>query len=263
MHALPMAAPANIDVWLAFYSEIDDRSLLAKYRELLTEDERAQQLRFYFPDDRQRYLITRALVRTVLSKYLPPAPAEWRFTANPYGRPMIANTEFRDCGVCFNISHARGLIALAISSHREIGVDVENIAAREVSLDIADHFFAPTEVAALAGVQPDRQQDRFFEYWTFKESYIKARGMGLSIPLEQFSFHFVDERSVDLTVQPELGDDGSRWRFWQFRPTAEHLLALCAERRDATPPTLTLRKAVPLISDTELQLPLLKASARW
>lgn len=255
-----VAVEENIDVWLAFYDEIDDQQLLAKYRELLIEEERGQEVRFYFADDQRRYLVTRALVRTVLSRYLGLAPADWRFSANAYGRPMIANIAFRNCGLSFNISHARGLIALAVTKHREIGVDVENVCVRQVSMDIANRFFAAAEVAELASVELERQQDRFFEYWTFKESYIKARGMGLSIPLEQFSFHYPHERAVSLTVQPELGDDASRWRFWQFRPTAEHLLALCAEQRGPDAPNVTIRKVIPLISDAQLRLPLLKAS---
>jgi 4'-phosphopantetheinyl transferase len=85
--------------------------------------------------------------------------------------------------------------------------------------------------------------------------------MGLSIPLEQFSFHYPHERAVSIEIQPELGDDASRWRFWQFRPTEEHLLALCAEHRGPDLPRVTIRKVVPLISDAILELPLLKASA--
>ena len=111
-------------------------------------------------------MVTRVLVRTVLSRYLALAPADWRFSANAYGRPAIANDAFANCGLSFNISHARGLIALAVTRHREIGVDVENVRVRQVSLDIADRFFAPAEVAELASFQRERQQDRFFEYWT-------------------------------------------------------------------------------------------------
>ncbi|HEY0941013.1 MAG TPA: 4'-phosphopantetheinyl transferase superfamily protein [Steroidobacter sp.] len=250
----------HIDLWLAHYQEISDAALHAEYRALLTEEERNQQLRFYFPDDRQRYLVTRALVRTVLSRYLDIDPADWRFANNQYGRPAIANLDPAECGLRFNISHTRGLIALGVTQRRELGVDVENVLTREVSMDIADRFFAPAEVAELATVPPERQQDRFFEYWTFKESYIKARGMGLSIPLGQFSFHYPHERAVHIAIDPELGDDANRWSFWQYRPTAAHLLAVCAERREGEIPSLTLRRTVPLVAEEVLQPELLKTS---
>jgi 4'-phosphopantetheinyl transferase len=247
-----IASERHIDVWLAYYDEIADPRLHAEYRALLTEEERRKELRFYFPDDQRRYLVTRAMVRTVLSRYLDVAPTDWRFAANRYGRPEIANFKPDECGLRFNISHTRGLIALGVTQFRELGVDVENVRAREVSLGIADRFFAKAEVAELATVPPARQQDRFFEYWTFKESYIKARGMGLSIPLEQFSFHYPHERAVHLAVQPQLGDDAARWSFWQYRPTATHLLAVCAERRPDSAPQLTFRNIVQLLKTSEI-----------
>jgi 4'-phosphopantetheinyl transferase len=252
----------RIDVWLAHYPEISDPHLHAEYRALLTEEERSKEFRFYFPDDQRRYLVTRAMVRTVLSRYLGVAPTDWRFSNNHYGRPEIANLPRAECGLCFNISHTRGLIALAVTQHRELGVDVENVQTRQVEIEIADRFFATAEVAELASVPPERQQDRFFEYWTFKESYIKARGMGLSIPLAQFSFHYPHEFAVQLAVEPELGDDAARWSFWQYRPTAEHLLALCVERGDGGIPSVTFRTTVPLVSEQAIQPQLLKTSVR-
>jgi 4'-phosphopantetheinyl transferase len=255
-----IASEDRIDVWLAYYGEISDPRVHAEYRALLTDEERGKEFRFYFPDDQRRYLVTRAMVRTVLSRYLDVAPTDWRFANNPYGRPEIANLSRDECGLCFNISHTRGLIALAVTQHRELGVDVENVRTRDVSIEIADRFFAQAEVSELATVPPERQQDRFFEYWTFKESYIKARGMGLSIPLGQFSFHYPHERAVQFAVQPELGDDAARWSFWQYRPTSEHLLAVCAERRVGSAPSLVLRRTVPLVAEQTLQPQLLKCS---
>lgn len=258
----PGASEHRIDVWLAHYDQISDPRLHAAYRALLTEEERGKEFRFYFPDDQRRYLVTRAMVRTVLSRYLGVAPTDWRFANNEYGRPEIANLTRAECDLCFNISHTRGLIALAVTQRREVGVDVENVKTREVEIEIADRFFASTEVAELAAVSKERQQDRFFEYWTFKESYIKARGMGLSIPLGKFSFHYPHEHAVQLAVDPELGDDATRWAFWQYRPTVEHLLALCVERREGSAPSVTFRTTVPLVSERTLQPELLKRTER-
>lgn len=254
------ASDHPIDVWLAYYQEIADSSLHAEYRTLLSDEERGKEFRFYFPDDQRRYLVTRALVRTVLSRYLDIAPADWRFSNNQYGRPAIANVSHAEHGLRFNISHTRGLIALGVTKDRELGVDVENLRTREVSLDIADRFFAQSEVEELATIPKERQQDRFFEYWTFKESYIKARGMGLSIPLGQFSFQYPNERAVRIAIEPQLGDDANRWEFWQYRPTEEYLMAICAERRDGKPPSLTLRRIVPLVTEEKLHSELLKTS---
>jgi 4'-phosphopantetheinyl transferase len=255
-----IASEQRIDVWLAYYHEIADPHLHQQYRALLTEEERGKEFRFYFPDDQRRYLVTRALVRTVLSRYLHVQPTDWRFSKNPYGRPEIANLSREECSLCFNISHTRGLIALGVTKHRELGVDVENLRTREVSLDIADRFFARAEVDELATVPKERQQDRFFEYWTFKESYIKARGMGLSIPLGQFSFHYPHERAVNFAVDPKLGDDAGRWSFWQYRPREEYLMAVCAERRASGAPLVTIRNVVPMVMDEVVEAEVLKRS---
>ncbi len=258
--ALPLDA-GHIHIWLVFYQHLTEPALLSSMLALLSEQERAQHLRFHFADDRLRYLATRALVRSVLSRYAPLAPADWLFTPNDYGRPAIANEHAQARTLGFNLSHTRGLIAMAVTRDRVLGVDVENLATRQISEGIAEHFFSPAEVAELATVPAERRQDRFFEYWTFKEAYIKARGMGLSIPLDRFSFDFPDERQVRLSTEPDLGDDPERWRFWQFRPAPGYLLALCAERLDGAPPQLTVRSAIPTVSDAPFAWTPLKVSA--
>ena len=254
---LPITS-AEVHVWLAFYDAIDDGRLHAAYRALLSDDEKAQEPRFHFAHDRRRYLVTRALVRTVLSRYVPLAPAAWMFSKNEYGCPAIANPEAGD--LSFNLSHTRSVIALAVTRGRAVGVDVENVRDRAIAIDIADRFFAPQEVAALQTVPPQNQQDRFFEYWTFKESYIKARGMGLSLPLDKFHFHYAGERDVALAVDAELGDDAARWQFWQFRPTPDSLLALCAERTGDRQSAVIIRRTVPLLSAEPLTCELTRTS---
>jgi 4'-phosphopantetheinyl transferase len=242
--ALPLRDD-NIDVWLAFYDAIGHGSTLADMRALLSQAERHQQERFYFADDRKRYLVTRALVRSVLSHYAAVDPREWAFSENDYGRPAIRNRHPDAQGLRFNISHTRGLVALAVGRHRELGVDVEHLASRRISPDVAVSFFSPREAAEVAGTPAARIHDRLFEYWTFKESYIKARGMGLSLPLDKFTFHFPHARAVRIEIDPALEDHGDRWSFWQYRPGADYLLALCAQKTAGKPTVVTTRKVVP------------------
>src|SRR5262245_3576311 len=149
MNRIILLTPAEIHLWLAFYDEISEERLHSAYRELLDPAEKEQEPRFYFARDRRRYLITRALARTVLSRYAPIHPKEWVFSANAYGRPEIVNAQARDAGLSFNISHTHSLIALGVTKGRALGVDVENFIAREAPIYIADHFFAPPEVEAL------------------------------------------------------------------------------------------------------------------
>lgn len=242
----------EIHLWLSNYEECPD-SVLNAYRGLLSPEERAQEPRFWFAKDRRRYLVTRALLRLVLSRYTMVRPEQWSFDANAYGRPEIARSFEAARWLTFNLSHTHSLIALGISRSRAIGVDVENWVAREVSMNIADRYFAPDEVAALATVPREHQQFRFFEYWTFKESYIKARGMGLSLPLEQFGFRFLQEASVEIAIDPVLQDEPGRWHFWQLRPASEYLLAVGAQRLEARAPSLVVRTTVPMVSERLLE----------
>ena len=239
---------AEIHVWLTFWEAISDERLLVAYRELLNAAEKETESRFYFARDRRRYLVTRALIRTVLSRYASVDPKDWVFGANA-GRPHIVNTQATDSCLSFSVSHTQGLIVLGVANGRSLGVDVENFATPTIPINLANHYFAPQEVAALHEVPRQQQQYRFFEYWTFKESYVKARGMGLSVPLDGFSFQFADDHSVKLAINSELGDDSSRWQLWQFRPTSEHLLAVCAEKLNTKSLKLLVRETTPTLTE--------------
>lgn len=252
--------PGEIHLWLTFYEAIREERLLADYRELLNPAEQEKESRFYFAEDRQRYLVTRALVRTVLSRYATVAPKDWVFSADPYGRPHIVNPQAIDSGLSFSVSHTHGLIALGVAGGRSLGIDVENFARPKIPTDMAGLFFAPQEAAALRELPDERRPYRFFEYWTLKESYIKARGLGSSLPLDRFSFHFPDEHAVALAIDSEIGDDPSRWLLWQFRPTAEHLLAVCAEKLNAEPLRLVVREITPTVAEKILSPEILRAS---
>jgi 4'-phosphopantetheinyl transferase len=250
----------EIHLWCTFFDEISDAALLADYRRILTAAELEQERRFYFERDRKRYLVTRAMVRTVLSRYAPVAPDEWRFRENAYGKPEIDNDAGTARRISFNLSHTHSAIVLAVADGVALGVDIENVQAREVSTDLAAGFFAPDEVAALSALPAHRQRRRFFEYWTLKESYIKARGMGLSIPLDEFSFEFPAEDAIRIHIARTQNDLPTRWRFWQFQPGVEYLAALCAERVDAICPRLALRKIVPLRDEQEMEYRPVRAS---
>jgi 4'-phosphopantetheinyl transferase len=237
---MPLAA-AEVHVWTAVPDQVSEPAARARCEAMLSADERARMQRFHFERDRQIYLVAHALVRTALSRYATCAPAAWAFTANEYGRPEIAP------GTCarplrFNLSHTRGLVAVAIALERDLGVDVEHLYPRSFDLDVAEHFFAPTEVAALAAQPADARRDRFFAYWTLKESYIKARGMGLALPLDQFAFgldHGLDHGDeITVTVDPRLEDDGRGWWFHQRLVTPEHRLAVALRREPGEPVAL-------------------------
>src|SRR6185369_13352532 len=150
--------PDKIELWLAFCDEIADERLLADYRRLLIAEERQKEARFHFARDRHRYLITRALVRSVLSRYAAVAPPDWRFVEDAYGRPQIVNEDPAARRISFNISHTHNLVVLGVTCDRALGVDTEDVHTRRADLGIADHYFAADEVAQLRATSSELQQ---------------------------------------------------------------------------------------------------------
>jgi 4'-phosphopantetheinyl transferase len=238
--------PNELHLWLAYYDGLEDPQLLNRYRSLLTHGELGRERKFYFEKDQRRYLVTRALVRTVLSRYCDVAPSRWRFGANAYGRPFVANDEPGAAELSFNISHTDRLIVLGVASSQPLGVDVENVVAERPALDLARHCFSAEECEDVYAQPPRARQNRFLDYWTLKEAYVKARGMGLSIDLNCVRFRLEGKKGLTVSLDPALEEAGCSWRFWLLQPPSEHRIAVCAANGDQE---LVVRRAVPLLGD--------------
>ena len=231
--ALPLSADAaRVDLWLMSPDALDE-ALRRHCLDLLDGDERARHDRYRAPAAQSQFLVSRALLRAVLACYADLSPADWRFDLNAYGKPRVADCLQRP-GLHFNVSHTEGLVALAVSGLPDLGLDVEHAGRAVFSLeDLSARYFAPAEQALMAGMGDEAARARmFFDVWTLKESYIKARGTGLSLPLDSFGFQLppsdVDGADVRLVCAPACGDDGARWQFHRARPTPQHVLALAA-----------------------------------
>lgn len=251
----------TIDLWFAFPDSIRDKGLLEDYRAILTDDERAQEQRFYFAKDRHQYLVTRALVRTTLSRYAAVDPADWRFTSNEYGRPAVApSEEAPDPGREFNLSHTTGAILCAVGSCRALGVDVEDVRRQIGYREVVNRCLSENEIKELGTHSPLDRPERFFEYWTLKEAYVKAVGQGLSIPLDRISFTLSGERHVAVSFDPRFVDDPRSWRFWLLKPSHDHVAAVCASQSSTEAWTLAVHEVVPLISQRLLECPIVRRS---
>ena len=228
-------SPGAVHLWYTLSDDIAPAAALDAYLGLLSPEEHTRHARFLNERARHEYLITRALCRTVLSRYAEVAPTDWRFRANEWGRPEITVPELAH--LRFNLSNTRGLVACAVALEGEIGIDVEVLDRAGGLLEIADRFMAAPEAAAIRALPPDAQGLRFFKYWTLKEAYIKARGMGLSISLDKFWFLLDGEVPASsparLVLTPDMDDEVSGWSFAQIQPTDRHLLAV-ARREPAS-----------------------------
>ncbi|GAB2923783.1 4'-phosphopantetheinyl transferase superfamily protein [Paraburkholderia jirisanensis] len=244
----------TIDLWFAEPESINSAVLLDAYRALLSDDELECASQFYFARDRHSYLITRALVRTVLSNLLGVAANTLRFAANQYGRPYLLH----DGGLSFSISHTAGMIVVATSRSGEIGVDLESRETSRATNILAERCFAPGEIVAFRSIAPSHADETFLSIWTLKEAYIKARGTGLSLPLKSFQFDLTNSGSIDF-LPPAHSPAGPLPSFWLLQPGPSHLCAVCAlyDQRRVLPKA---RYVVPLISETPFDIPVLRSS---
>jgi len=216
-------------VWYTKPQLCRDLGLLHRYKQLLTEQETEKQQRYIFEKDRHDALVTRAFIRDVLSQYMPKAPQDWRFTKGKQGKPEIIEPSLP---LRFNISHTKELIVCAVTLVNDIGCDVEYIERKTDVAAIADRFFSTLEIKELFGLHEAKQRSRFFDYWTLKESYIKAWGQGLAIPLSDFSFNIGESNSgkqnanINLSFSSKRKDDPKCWKSWLFYPNQQHRISV-------------------------------------
>jgi 4'-phosphopantetheinyl transferase len=224
-----MDLDSEAHIWLASPDEHSDPKLLARYSNCLSEEERKKCASFRFFQDRISYLVGHALLRTALSSYTGVPPEEWVFTCSPTGRPEILGVKdsppFR-----FNISRTRGMQACLIVLSIDAGVDIENTGRDIDPIGIAEQLFSQEEICDLRSLPEALQRERFFSYWTLKEAYSKALGMGLSLPFNLFRFDLDSSGAPRLCASRVHNDDPLCWQFAQLSPAPSYVLSAALRR---------------------------------
>jgi len=201
---------------------------MQRWLRMLDCAERERASRFWIEADRREFVAAHALLRAMLTYYFDvPAPA-WRFLVDADGKPWV-DPNVGPHEIQFNLSHTRGLVAVALASRGAIGIDVEEIDEAKADLAIAEAYFAPSEVELLQQAPPSERARCFFRLWTLKEAYIKAIGKGLSAPLSSFAFTFEPIR-VAFLHGPQNGV--ANWRFAILPASYRHVLSIAADRLD-------------------------------
>lgn len=169
----------DLHVWEAWLDRPRRETL--DFRALLSRDEVARADRFRFERDRARYTVGRGLLRELLGAYLAIAPEAVEFVYGANDKPMLATG-----GLWFNLSHSGPVALYAFTKQAEVGIDIELDDKDFARERIAERFFSPAEVAVLRAQPLEQQPTAFLTCWTRKEAFIKARGDGLSLPLDSF-----------------------------------------------------------------------------
>ncbi len=195
---------------------------------LLSDQEVEHYRRFILPAPARTFLAAHVLKRSVLALLAARQPKTLDFTENEWGKPELQSQPAPP--LYFNLSHKPGLAVLLVSRHGPIGVDVEEASKPLDDIEhIAARFFAPEEHRELMALPPEARQERFYRLWTLKESYIKARGQGLSLGLSGFAFYF-EREDIRIAFRPDFVDSEENWTFWQQSVGIGHLAAATARR---------------------------------
>lgn len=222
-----------VDVWAASLQQHEER--VERYRATLADDECARFLRFATQELRDRYAAGRGLLREILGRYLEKAPAEVAFEYGPKGKPTLSG----DCassGIRFNVSHSGARFLCAVARGMDVGIDIEAIVPRPDFLKLAQRFFAATEAAEIRSLPEDEQLAAFYACWTRKEAYVKAKGSGLSIPLNKFRVTLLPGAAPVVVSSAVFPDDATHWRLFDISPCADYAaaLAVASPERDVT-----------------------------
>lgn len=205
----------EVHVWRAALDQAP--SQIDSYLRTLAADERARAERFHFPKDREHLIVARGALRAILGFYLNRAPECLSFSYSSHGKPALT-LEPGDDPIRFNISHSQGVALYAITCGREVGIDLECMRSDLEVEQIAERFFSRQEIATLRALPAALRRYAFFLCWTRKEAYIKARGEGLSLPLDQFDVSLIPGEPAALLCTRPDSDEALRWSLQELTP---------------------------------------------
>ncbi|MEO8971993.1 MAG: 4'-phosphopantetheinyl transferase superfamily protein [Ktedonobacteraceae bacterium] len=197
-------------------------------KQVLSREEVARAERFYFEKGRHGYIVAHGLLRILLGRYLDVDPRQLLFRTNAYGKPSVESPA-RGEQLHFNLSHTHELVVYAFTATGEVGIDIEYTRANVEYEALAKHSFSPSEYAVIGDLPADLKQEAFFNCWTRKEAYIKARGMGLSLPLDLFDVSLKPGEPAALLDSRENAQEVARWTFQAMTMPPEYVGALAVE----------------------------------
>lgn len=199
---------------------------LTKLQEILTADERERAARFHFEADRRRCVIGRGYLRLLLGEILDLPAGSLQFEYDEFGKPGLVPNQ--GLPLQFNVSHSGEMILIAISVGRAVGIDVEKIRTDLDCDGIAARFFSANERRILDSLSGPDRYEAFFTCWTRKEAYLKARGVGLSLPLDMFDVSFLPNEEPRLLATRHDPAEAGRWRLKALPVSADYAAALAA-----------------------------------
>ncbi len=216
----------EVHVWRASLQQ--PATTIHTLEQMLAGEERARAARYLFEKDRSRFIVARGVLRILLGRYLETEPGQVQFSSHPYGKSALAFPT-REPPLKFNVSHSHDFALYAFAYAREVGIDIEYMRAGIDYEQLARVCFSPFERAVLQSLPLDMKQQAFFNCWTRKEAYIKARGMGLSLALDLFDVSMKPGEPAVLLNSREDPRETTRWEFRELPASPGYVSALAVE----------------------------------
>lgn len=198
---------------------------------LLSADETERARRFRFDKDRRHYVVARGVLRRLIGRYLGAEAESIHFNYLEYGKPHLAADPLYPT-FKFNLAHSGSLAVFAFTHLGEIGIDLEQIKPELAGEDIARRFFSESEVASLDALPESKRALAFFNCWTRKEAFIKAKGLGLSLPLDQFEVTLIPGQEARLLRTAWDESEAGRWSIKALNVAEGYAGALAIEAHD-------------------------------
>jgi len=219
---------AEIHVWRASLNA--DSAWQQRLAQTLSEEEHYRANRFHFEKDRAHFIVGRGILRVILGGYLKLNSEQVPIGYTPFGKPILAEPLHAN-DLQFNLSHSDGLALYAFGHSHPLGIDLERTRPDFATAEIAQRFFAPGEVATLQALSPELQPRAFFDCWTRKEAYLKAKGSGLSVPLDSFEVSLTPGEPAVLLKSQIDSQEPQRWSLLSLNPGPGYAAALAVEGR--------------------------------
>lgn len=207
--AAPVQDAAEVHVWRASLDRAQDE--VEAFRQLLSPDELRRAERFVFDEHRARFVAGRGCLRSILARYLAIAPADIGFDYGPQDKPRLAGRHATEPALHFNLAHSDGIGLFAVTGIGAIGVDLEQMRRDCPAEQIARHFFSDNEVERLGALAFQDRAAAFFQCWARKEAFIKAKGLGLSLPLDQFDVSLAPDEPASLLRTAWDPHEAAQW----------------------------------------------------
>ena len=207
----------SVHVWRAWLDLRDDE--VKPLASLLAPEESARAARFAFERDRRRFVAGRAILRSLLARYLNTPARQFTFDYGRRGKPQLADPALASW--CFNLSHSQGLALYALALDHNVGIDVEALRTVPDADDIATQFFSPREAAEYLALPPAQREQAFFHCWTQKEALIKAVGEGFALPLSSFDVCVHPDRPAGLLRHDGVLGTSGNWVLYDVPPSRD------------------------------------------